>query len=384
MNRTHRWPTRIALRILFALAALGLFFQAAAIGRAQDRWLMIFETSAAMKKRMPAVITQVQKLFFTSVGGELHSEDSLGVWTFDQKLHVGEFPLSTWAPDQAANTSSNLVAFLNKRTFKGAVNFNALEPVLSEVVTGSHRLTILIFCEGQGDIIWTPYNEEINHTLRQNYAERKKSNQPFVIVLRVQDGKYFGCSVNFPPGALNLPMFPPPPVEPKPEVVASPASEPAKKKTEPLDNSPLIVSGKSTGTNNPASTAVVPAKSETAPATNLAAPLILSNRPPTLTNATAAQNNATQMVSVVAPAVMANTSTPAMVASALTTNAPPAAASTEKTSADSGYRFLVITGALAFILALGLMIFLILRARQPHGSLITDSLNAPRSPPLRK
>ena len=195
----------ISARISFAAVALVLFIQSTATVLAQDRWLLVFENSAAMKKRMPAVGLELNKLFFTSMAGEMHGGDSLGVWTFDQTLHVGEFPLSAWQPEQAANTASNLLVFLNKRSFKGGVNFNTLQPVLNEVVTGSRRLTVLIFCEGQGEIIWTPYNDGINRTLVQNYAERKKNSQPFIIVLRVQDGKYFGCSVNFPPARIFFP-----------------------------------------------------------------------------------------------------------------------------------------------------------------------------------
>jgi hypothetical protein len=46
------------------------------------------------------------------MNGELHAGASLGVWTFDQKLHVGEFPLRAWEPARAAETASNLVSCL--------------------------------------------------------------------------------------------------------------------------------------------------------------------------------------------------------------------------------------------------------------------------------
>lgn len=374
MNRPS--AKNFSARIFFAAVALVLFLQTAAPALAQDRWLLVFENSAAMKKRMPAVGLELQKLFAFSMNGQLHGGDSLGVWTFDQTLHVGEFPLSMWEPELAANTASNLVVFLNKRSFKGEVNFNVLQPVLNEVVAGSQRLTVLIFCEGQGEVIWTPYNDGINRTLVQNYAERKKSGQPFVIVLRVQDGKYFGCSVNFPPGGLNFPAFPPPPEEIKPPVAAvtNVVAEPEKKHA-PLDSTPLVIVGTNVGTNV-ADLPPLPPK----PETNLppvAAPAALTNN--------AAANNASATASNLPAPVVALTA-PAATNVTAGIMAPPAAApsSPPKPATDNGYQFLIWTGVLALISAVALVIFLIARARQPRGSLITDSLNAPRMPPRKE
>jgi hypothetical protein len=361
MNRRVRPAKIFAARIMFAAVALVLLFQTAGRALAQDRWLLIFESSAAMKKRLPAVEVALQKLFFTSMDGQLHGGDSLGVWTVDQKLHVGEFPLSTWQPEHAAETTSNLVAFLRKRTYKGEVNFNALQPVLGEVVTGSQRLTVLIFCEGQGEIIWTPYNDAINQSLRQNYDERKKSNQPFVILLRVQEGKYFGCSLNFPPGAVSFPTFPKLPEEILPAAVTNVVAAP-EKKAPPLDTSPLIIVGKSAATN----TAQPPAATVPAPLTN----------DDSGTNASGTMGNTPTgaVTSVVTAATNAAVGAAAMAA---------AVRPSAKPIADNGDTVLILIGGLALLLAVVLVILLVLRARQPQGSLISDSLNAPRSPPRK-
>ncbi len=360
--------------MVFVAVAVAFLFAAAGRALAQDRWLLIFENSSAMKKRMPAVELELKRLFFTGLDGQIRGGDSLGVWTFDKTLHVGEFPLSTWQPERAALTASNLVTFLNKRSFRGDVNFNALQPLLNDVVEGSQRLTVLIFCEGQGDILWSPYNEAINQSLRQNYPERKKNSQPFIVLLRVQDGKYIGCSVNFPPGGLNLPAFPPLPEEIKPVVPVLPArvpdtivGEPPRKKV-PLDNSPLIIVGKNVVTNLadlPAALAnlqtnppLVPGKSG---ATNAMSP----------TNAFAGSETAS----------ITNTPTQAAAVGAVARAAAPPAAGL---SAEvPGYRWLIVTGAAALLLALVLGIVLVVQARQPRGSLITDSLNTPRVPPRK-
>lgn len=370
MNRRADSAQKLSPRLLFAVVALLVFFQVASNALAQDRWLLIFENSSAMKKRMPAVGLELQKLFFTSMGGQMHSGDSLGVWTFDKTLHVGEFPLSTWQPEKADVTASNLVTFLNQRSFKGEVNFNVLQPILGEVVDASQRLTVLIFCEGQGEISWTPYTEAINQSLRQSYAERKKNNQPFVVLLRVQEGKYFGCSVNFPPGEINFPIFPALPEEVKPSAenrnFNPVATEPAKKIV-PLDNSPLIIVGKSVVTNLADLPAALAEMKTNVPS---AAKKIVVTNDFVITNAAPASTpSVTNSVTNSLPASL--TTSPPI--SPLT--APP------KTAPEAGYLILIVTGVLALMVALALGIFLFVQARYPRGSLITDSLNLPRTPP---
>ena len=347
-------------RFFFTVFVLALALAGAA--RAQDRWLLVFENSAAMKKRMPAANIELQKLLFTSMAGKMHAGDHLGVWSFDQKLHVGEFPLRSWEPENAVGTFTNLKAYLDQRSYKGEVNFNVLEPVLTEVVAGSRRLTVLIFCEGHGEIIWTPYNAGINHALQTGYDERKKSGQPFVIVLRVQEGKYFSASVNFPPGDLNFPAFP----EETVEAASAPAItnivlEPEKKKPL-LDDSPLFIVGTNVGTNLAQMPPPPPKVEITAPPVAVVAAV---TNPPA---ATAGSTN--QQASV--------TNSPAPAGAGVAPAAP------AKPVPDNGYWLLVLTGACALVSAVALGIFLVARQRQSRGSLISDSLNSPRFPPSKK
>ena len=58
-----------------------------------ERWLLIFDTSAAMKKRLPLLREEITQIFATNMGDRLHSGDSMGViWTFNDTAHAGEFP----------------------------------------------------------------------------------------------------------------------------------------------------------------------------------------------------------------------------------------------------------------------------------------------------
>jgi hypothetical protein len=225
---------KLFLQLATVAAALLAGFFLTPAGRAQpepeitdSRFLFIFDTSADMKKRLPAVQTELIQLLSTSLGSQLRGGDSIGVWTFDKDLRTGQFPLLHWSPDDAVTIAASINKLVGKQRYANGTSFNALQPLLNQVIQSSERLTVLIFCDGEDEINWTPYDPGINEVFQQRLAEEKKSRQPFVLVLRTQFGQYAGCTVNFPPGMVSFPEFPPPPVlepvsPPPPAPVAAP------------------------------------------------------------------------------------------------------------------------------------------------------------------
>lgn len=351
-----------------ALAVFILLPAVAAPAAPEERWLFIFDTSTLMKKRLPAVETEIKNIFNGSLEGRLHAGDSLGVWTFDQELHLGQFPLTTWAPENAAATATNLIAFLRRQHYAGETAFSALPPVLNRVIQDSERLTLVIFCDGSGAVGWTPYNDGINDAMRATLDERKKSRQPVVLVLRTQSGKFIGCTVNYPPTPLNVPPFPPLPVE----VKAVPTNAPVVVKPAVAPLPPLIIVGTSVSTN----TNDIPKFSS--PPTNLVAtslpPTNIISHPATNAAAAAADQPAVK-TNAVASAPPASTAVPA-------TNAP-AAPVAGGDPGDTGTRLLAYVGAGLLGAAVALVVLLVVRRRRrPRVSLITSSMTD--FPPPRK
>ena len=301
--------------MVFALCA---GFSVVPAGRAQQatqindsRFLFIFDTSAEMKKRLPAVRAEMNDLLSTSLGGQLHAGDSLGVWTFDQDLRAGQFPLQHWKPEDAATVASDINTFVGKQHYAGVTRFAALQPQLNQLIQDSPRLTVLIFCDGGDDIKWTPFDTGINQVFQERLAEQKKARQPFVLVLRTQFGQYAGCTVNFPPGMVSIPEFPPlpkpvPPSPPPPAAVIKPPVGP-----------PLIIIGTKVGTNwPPATEPPSPPPPVPLPVTN-PAPALSTNVVP------AAPTNPVAPPAIPVPAVQTNTN-PAPPATAFApTNAAP-------------------------------------------------------------
>ena len=377
----HPTRSQTTTRSFFAVLAALVFF--ALPGRAVEpgRWLLIFDASSAMKKRLPATEAELMKIFKTSLDGYLKTGDEVAVWTFDQQTRSGQFPMATWQPADAPTLFTNLTTFLRKQKYSGETSLAALQPTLGKVIENSQRLTVIIFCDGQSEINWTPYNDGINQTLKQNFAERKKVSQPIVLLFRTQEGKFTACTVNFPPGGINLPQFPLLPEEIKALAPKPPTNPPVAPKPVVTPAPALIIVGKNVSTNI-AQIPTAPEESNSSVASttsNVVAPVVTN--PPVLpqpapTTAKVAPistpTHATSPTLATNPLVeMTVTKTNEIVAET-------------KSDADPRYRLLVLLATGALFLAGTLVILLVMRERRPRGSLITDSMNAPKNPPRKK
>ena len=125
----------------------------------------------------------------------------------------------------------------------------------------SERLTVLIFCDAEGEMRGTPYDTGINQILKQKQGELKSARLPFILVLRSQLGQYVGCTVNFPPSLVNFPQFPPLPPPPAPPTPVNPAPPPP---VRAVETPPLIIVG-TTITNHVSPAAPKPAPANPSP-----------------------------------------------------------------------------------------------------------------------
>ncbi|MGP8021925.1 MAG: hypothetical protein ACLPRE_13210, partial [Limisphaerales bacterium] len=117
----------MSARITAVLCA-GLFLAAAvpaqpAAGSVDSRFLLIFDSSSAMKARVPATQYAVERLFFAMMNGQLQSGDTIGVWAFDRKLSKGGFPLQGWLPQNAAIIASNITNFVRLQHYSKSTRF---------------------------------------------------------------------------------------------------------------------------------------------------------------------------------------------------------------------------------------------------------------------
>ncbi len=313
----------------------------------QSRFLFVFDTARDMKPRVEAVQKTLNLMLATSLNGQLHAGDSVGVWTFSQNLRPGDYPLQTWNPDHAALIASNLVRFVGGQHYAKSAHFEVLPPVLDKVVEDSERLTVLIFCDGAAKFSGTPFDDGVNRLFAQKLAAQKKAQQPFVVVLRSQLGKFTGCSVGLPPSPLDYPQFPPLPLPPPPAPKLNNPPPPAPVITGP----PLIIIGTNISNHAPQ-----PAQNSPSVASPPVA-LILTNIP--------AAPSATSLPTNLSASTAASTKVDANVATA--PPSPPNAV-----AANSHFW---VVGVGLFVAAVAVGIFVRLTSRRKDTSLITHSMH---------
>jgi hypothetical protein len=384
MNFFHA-PTRIRNAWRWSVLLAGIFLVAGVRARAQEpsRFLLVFETSPGLKKNLPALKETLDGIFSSNLQHEMQENDDLAVWTVDQDLHTGTFPLASWSPDDAEMYSSRLKDFLGHQSYTRHATLAAIQPLLNRVMKTSPQLTVLIFCDGQSNVLGTPYDGGVNAIFKKAVVENKGVPGLFVLVLRSNQGAWLGCSVNRMPGPLNFPKFPPPPKPEPPVVKPVPVSAPA---VAPVPA--LIIVGTNVGSDIAALNRPAPVPVTNPPVTSPPAASAPAQNPAPVSNPPLPAKSAPMPVPVVqknpavaplvistAPAVAANSSTVANCsAAAIAADAPP----------DTGFQKLLIIGGGLLVAALVLVIWLVTRSRQPRGSLITSSMqDDPRQPPRK-
>lgn len=353
-------PAAAALALLFFAAQI---FAQPAQPAQPGRYLFIFETSPTLKRALPSVEKTLDMIFFDSLRGHLQDGDEIGIWTVDDKLHAGQFPLTSWSAAGASAFTERVKDFLHQQSYSTSGNLGALTSSLGHVAESSDRLTVFIFCDGQSPLTGTQFDFGVNQIFKEAAAAQKKARQPFIVVLRAQLGKFVAATATLSPNTLNVPDFPPLPPPPAPVVVVSTNKiiRPA-----PAVTPSLIIVGTNVSTD--------PSVTAAYDKTN-APPAVTKNVPAPATNKPAAMPpRATNVISS-----STNLSANASPSNSVTSNVAP-----KPLTNEDSHRYIVTLLCVAAALLVVLIVSITIRSRRPRGSLITGSMNQPQPPSRRK
>src|SRR5262245_8464583 len=171
--------------------------------------------------------------------GQARPGDTLGVWTYNETLNAGQFPLQTWTKDAGKHISAAVLGHLGEQKLSRQPRFECVASALQPIVNDSPFITVVIICSGIDAIKGTSFDKEINRAFAQWRDEQQKAHMPLVVVLRAARGEYTHYTVTPAPWKAEMPPLPA-------ELVA--AREAARKQVaaKPQTSSvpPLIISGK--------------------------------------------------------------------------------------------------------------------------------------------
>src|ERR1700761_7966786 len=101
--------------------------------RQENRFLIVVETSSSMRKNTNAVDKVIAELFQTEMKGELRPHDTVGVWTYNDKLHT-EFPMQMWKGTNTERIEHNVMTYLGEEKYEKRGHLDKVLPVIGKVM----------------------------------------------------------------------------------------------------------------------------------------------------------------------------------------------------------------------------------------------------------
>ena len=169
----------------------------------ENRFLFLIDTARAMRGYSNAILRDVVELMASDMRGELRPGDTLGIWTYSDKVH-GDFPMQVWSPEDKSYVIDQMGEYLVSRSFEKSAHLDRAMPGLMHVIKKSDRFTAILMFDGAEPVQGTPFDKEIN-ALQKKYArDLKREHEPFVLVLAARKGVIFDFTINYP-GAIAIP-----------------------------------------------------------------------------------------------------------------------------------------------------------------------------------
>ena len=246
-----------------------------------NRYLLVVETSRAMQRRSAGIIAAVKDLLESSMSGQLRRGDTLGVWTFNQQLYAGRFPLQQWSPESQRTVVMRVLAFLQEQNYEHQAALPLVMPTLDRLIKQSPFITVILISDGGQKIHGTPFDAAINKSYDTWEKEQEKARMPLLTILRAQAGRLNAYSVNAAPWPVEMPPLPKELLEAKVQKKEAAPPAPAPKPPPPVGPS-LYLSGRKTqpaGSSN--SAALLTTNAPAAAPTNSSAP---RSESPSVTN----------------------------------------------------------------------------------------------------
>jgi hypothetical protein len=177
-------------------------------GPPPNRWLFVVETSKHMAPRAKATGQTVASLLWSGLNGQIRPGDTVGVWTFNEDVYTGRFPLQVWLPDSREEITAELFNFLSAQKFEKASRLDKAVAKISRIIARSDYITVMLVSDGSEKVHGTPFDDKINGTFQSWSKAQEKSLIPFVTILRAEHGVIRHYAVAMPPWPLEMPPLP--------------------------------------------------------------------------------------------------------------------------------------------------------------------------------
>lgn len=175
-----------------------------------ERFLFVVDTSSSMKRLDAANRQALFDLVYYGLNGRMLPGDTFGIWTFDEDIHTGEFPLQIWNPAQNLELASQAATFLKSRRYKGETRSQPMVGKLMSVIRAVKDVNIFVISDGDAALTGTAVDEAVNASYTAKAGDRRKAKKPFVTTLVARNANIVYGLVTIAGEPIELPPRPAP------------------------------------------------------------------------------------------------------------------------------------------------------------------------------
>jgi hypothetical protein len=173
-----------------------------------NRFLFVVETSAAMNRLEHGGRQAVFELIYSGVEGRMSKGDTYGIWTFNQNVYAGVYPMQVWDGQRSLEHASAVGRFLKVQKYEKEPNLTNVVNYLQMVVRTVKDVNVFLVTDGSSAIAGTPFDETINGSYRTNRAQVRDAKRPLVTTLTARNGQFTGACVSFAGEKIQLADLP--------------------------------------------------------------------------------------------------------------------------------------------------------------------------------
>ena len=172
--------------------------------RSVNRYLFIVETSRAMQPRANGVFDALKRALDSSLNGEIHQGDLVGIWTFNEVLYQELFPTQIWSQPTQLAFAVRLRMFADPELYQRRARLDKVVPEMLKAIANTERFTVILISTGEGVMQGTPFDEQINSAWKEWHDELDGIHMPLQTVLGAANGKPTGWIMTPAPRSIDL------------------------------------------------------------------------------------------------------------------------------------------------------------------------------------
>jgi hypothetical protein len=163
--------------------------------RPAQRFLFVVDMSYSMARLDKQCRQAVFDLIYTGLYGQMRPGDTYGLWTFQEDVRAGQFPMQVWNPRQTLELASRAATFLKGQRHDKRTRMDAALGKVVALINTVKDVTVFVISDGDTPFAGTPLDDDINAAFAQRASARREARQPYVTTLLARNGQIVSGAV---------------------------------------------------------------------------------------------------------------------------------------------------------------------------------------------